>query len=148
MECSSMIKQKLRSCNISQPDMYSSEDSYSKRSYSRVHFDLYLRCLGPEEAMSMMQEIHDGDYGNHAGDWSLTHKAINQRLYSPKMFDDAKECVKKWPQCHRFAPSSNRPARTSIHCKVPNLHAMVLDVIGPQCAASIQIPAGGHRLIQ
>jgi len=48
-----------------------------KKSYSRLRNDPYLRCLRPEEARSVMQEIHDGDYGNHAGGRSLAHKAIN-----------------------------------------------------------------------
>ena len=46
-----------------------------------------------------MQEIHDGDYENHADGQSLTHKAINQWYYWPKKFNDAKENVKKYPQC-------------------------------------------------
>jgi len=41
-----------------------------------------------------MQEIHD-NYENHAGGRSLAHKAINQGDYWPKMFDDAKEHVRK-----------------------------------------------------
>ena len=57
-----------------------------------------------------MWAIHDDDCGNHAGGRSLAHKAINQGYYWPKMFKDAKEYVKKYPQCQRFAPSSNKPS--------------------------------------
>jgi len=70
-----------------------------RKSYSRLHSDPYLRCLWSEKARSVMQEIHDGDYGNHARGQSLTHKAINQGYYWPKIFNDAKEYVKKCPQC-------------------------------------------------
>jgi len=38
-----------------------------KKSYSKFPCDLYLRCLKPEEAMIVLPEINDGDYGNHAG---------------------------------------------------------------------------------
>jgi len=38
-----------------------------------------------------MQEIHDGDCGNHVGGCSLTHKVIKQEYDWPKMFDDAKD---------------------------------------------------------
>jgi len=55
----------------------------------------YLRCPSPEEARKVMQEIHDGDCGNHAGGCSLAHKVINQRYYWPKIFDDAKDYVRK-----------------------------------------------------
>jgi len=41
-----------------------------------------------------MQEIHDGDYRNHAGGRFLTHKVMYQGYYWPKMFDDAKDYVK------------------------------------------------------
>jgi len=50
----------------------------------------------------MIQEIHDGDYENHIRGRSLAHKAINQGYYWSKMFDEAKEYVKKCPQCQRF----------------------------------------------
>ena len=49
-----------------------------KKSYSKLHSNPYLRCcLRPDEAKKVMQEIHDGDYKNHVGGRSLTHKAIN-----------------------------------------------------------------------
>jgi len=52
-----------------------------KKSYTKLHSDPYLRCLKLAEAKKVMQEIHDGDCGNHAGGHSLIHKAINQRYY-------------------------------------------------------------------
>ena len=82
------------------------EDLLYKKSYSKLQSDPYLRCFGPEEARRVMQEMHDGDCGNHVGGLSLAHKAINQGFYWPKMFDDAKEYVKKCPQCQRFVPSN------------------------------------------
>jgi len=59
------------------------EDILYKKFYSRFHPDSYLRCFGPEEVRKVMQEIHDGDCGNHAGGRSLTHKVINQGYYWP-----------------------------------------------------------------
>ena len=59
------------------------------------HPDPYLRCLSPEEAWKVMLEIHNGDCGNHTGGCSLTHKVINQGYYWPKMFDNAKDYVRK-----------------------------------------------------
>ena len=80
------------------------------KSYSKFHSDPYLRCLRPDETKEVMQEIHDGDYENHARGRSLTHKAINHGYYWPKMFKDTKEYVKRYPQCQIFAPSSSRPS--------------------------------------
>ena len=56
-------------------------DLLYKKSYSKLHSDPYLRCLSLEEARRVMQEIYDGDCGNHAGGQSLAHKAINQGYY-------------------------------------------------------------------
>jgi len=39
----------------------------------------------------VMQEIHDGDYENHAGGYPLAYKVINQGYYWPKMFNDAND---------------------------------------------------------
>ena len=60
-----------------------------------------------------MQKIHDGDCRNHERGGSLTHKVINQGYYWPKMFDDAKNYMKKCLQYQRFTLTSNRP---SIQC--------------------------------
>ena len=68
-----------------------------KKSYSKLHADPYLRCLGPDEAQRVMQEIHGGDCGNHSRGCSLIHKVINQGYYWPMMFDDAKNYLKKCP---------------------------------------------------
>jgi len=53
-------------------------DVLYKKSHSELHSDPYLRCLGPDKARKVMQEIHDGDCGNHVGGRSLAHKVINQ----------------------------------------------------------------------
>ena len=85
-------------------------DILYQKSYSNLHPNPYLRCLGPEETWKVMQEIHDGDCGNHVGGRSLNHKVINQGYYWSKMFDDTKDYVRKCPQCHMFALASN-PAK-------------------------------------
>jgi len=80
-----------------------------KKSYSKLHSDPYLRCLESDEAKRVMQKIYDEDCGNHVGGRSFAHKVINQGCYWPKMFDDAKEYVKKCLQYQRLALSSNIP---------------------------------------
>jgi len=53
----------------------------NKKPYSRLHSIPSLRSLGPEEARSLMHEIHDGDCENHMRGQSLAHKAINRGYY-------------------------------------------------------------------
>ena len=55
-------------------------DILYKKSYSKLHADPYLRCVEPDK-LRVMQEIHDGDCGNHSGGRSLAHKVINQGYY-------------------------------------------------------------------
>ena len=52
-------------------------DLLYKQSYTKLNSDHYLRCLEPDEAKKVMQEIHDDNCGNHAGGRFFTHKAIN-----------------------------------------------------------------------
>ena len=56
-------------------------DVLYKKSYSSLHSDPYLKCCGPDEARKVMQEIHDGDYRNHAEGRFLAHKVNNQGYY-------------------------------------------------------------------
>lgn len=36
--------------------------------YQKSFYELYLRCLRPQEVEAIMTEVHNGDLGNHAGD--------------------------------------------------------------------------------
>jgi len=72
-------------------------DFLYKKSYFKLHSAPYLRCLGPEEARRVIQEIHDGDCGNHAGDDPSPTKPLTRGYYWPKMFDDVQEHVRKCP---------------------------------------------------
>ena len=57
-------------------------DILFKKSYSNLHPHPYLRCLGlKEEARKVMQKIHDGDCGDHAGELSLAYKVIIREYY-------------------------------------------------------------------
>jgi len=105
-------------------------DLLYKKSYPNLLSDLYLRCLGPDEAKIVMQEIHDGNCGNHVGGRSLPTKH-NQGYYWTKMFNDT-EYVKKCPQCQRFALSSSRPS-ADLHTfwGLWPFMQLELDVVGP-----------------
>jgi len=115
------------------------------KSYSSLHSNPYLRCLGPDEARRVIQEIHD-DCRNHAGGHSLTHKVINHRYYWPKMFDDTKDYVKSTRNvkvCSGVKQTEYRP---------PQLTQLILHAmrIGRNWVASpstipVMIPPNSHR---
>ena len=48
-----------------------------KRGFSQPH----LKCLAPDEANYMLQEVHEGAYGNHSGARSLIHKVFRAGYY-------------------------------------------------------------------
>ena len=91
-----------------------------------------------------MQEIHDGDCGNHTWvDPSLT-KSSTRGIIGLKMFDDANEYVKKCPQCEIFDPS-NRLSR-DLH----TLQSLAFYAVGARRSGSyspstilLQIPTDG-----
>ena len=66
-----------------------------------------MRCLDNQEARYIMNELHEGECGNHSGSRSLANKAITAGYYWPTMRADAKEYVKKCDKCQRFAKVSH-----------------------------------------
>jgi len=107
-------------------------DMLYKKSYFRLHFDPYLRSLSSNKARKVMQEIYNGNCENHVGGLFLAHKVINQGYYWPKMFEDAKDYVKKCQQYQRFTPALNKPS-TDLHTlRCPWLFMQWgLDIVGP-----------------
>ena len=70
----------------------------------------YLRCLNPEDARRLLEEIHEGVYGNHSRGRSLTHKALTVGYYWSYMMMEAWKYMKKCDKCQRFAPLKHQPA--------------------------------------
>ena len=68
-----------------------------KRSYSRP----YLLCIHPEVLELLLEELHEGICGSHIGGRSLSHRAITQGYWWPRMQKEALECVKKCDQCQK-----------------------------------------------
>ncbi|KAM2585026.1 hypothetical protein TB2_045945 [Malus domestica] len=68
----------------------------------------YLRHLTPAEAETVLQEIHEGVCGDHAGSRSLAHKAFRQGYYWLTLHQDAmrisRSCDKS--QCYVTIPHS------------------------------------------
>ena len=91
------------------------------RLYKRGISTPLLRCLGPEEAQAVLQEIHEGVCGNHAGGQSLAHKALLQGYYWPTMKADAALYAKKCDRCQRYSNLMKAPPTelTAIFCPWP-----------------------------
>ena len=70
--------------------------------YKRRFSMLYLKCLTLNEAMYVLQEIHEGIYGNHSGPRSLVGKTIKAGYFWPTIQKDAAKLVKKCDKCQWF----------------------------------------------
>ena len=73
-------------------------DALYKRGFSVP----YLKCVDEEEARYILEEIHGGVCGNHAGSRSLVNKVIQTGYFWPTMQVDAVEIVKKCNKCQRY----------------------------------------------
>ncbi|XP_059669359.1 uncharacterized protein LOC132314519 [Cornus florida] len=76
----------------------------------------YLKCLSPTEALTILQQIHDGDYGNHSGGRSMAHKVLTQDYFWPYLVQNAEEYARRCDKCQRHGPMKHQPAE--------DLHAM------------------------
>ncbi|XP_031286834.1 uncharacterized protein LOC116145515 [Pistacia vera] len=54
----------------------------------------YLKCVSPKEAQSVLAELHEGEYGNHARGRSLAHRVITAGYYWPNICTDSTAYVK------------------------------------------------------
>ena len=73
-------------------------DALYKRDFSMP----YLKCVDESEAKYILEEIHQGICGDHAGPRSLVSKIIRTNYFWPIMQKDAKEFVERCNKCQRF----------------------------------------------
>ena len=77
--------------------------------YKRGFSMPYLKCIDEEEAKYILEKIHEGVCGDHAGPRSLISKVIRTGYFWPTMQVDAKELVKKCNKCQRFGNVQRLP---------------------------------------
>ena len=70
-------------------------DNLYKRSFSTP----YLKCIDKEEAKYILEEIHEGIYGDHVGPRSLVGRVIRAGYFWPTLQTDVREFVKKCDKC-------------------------------------------------
>ena len=74
----------------------------------------YLKCVDDDEAKYILEEIHEGICGDHAGPRSLVSKVIRTGYFWPTMQVDALELIKKCDKCQRFGNVQRLPAERMI----------------------------------
>ncbi|KAL5828018.1 hypothetical protein ACOSQ3_019849 [Xanthoceras sorbifolium] len=107
--------------------------------YRRGFYRTLQRCVDPQESARILQAIHGGVCGNHAGGNSLAHKALRQGFYWPTMFQDAKETASNCDKCQRIADNIKQPQEKLRSLTSPWPFAQWgIDLIGPMPTAKGQ----------
>ena len=70
-------------------------DSLYKRGFSMP----YLKCIDKSEAKYILEEIHEGIYGDHAGPRSLVSKIIRTGYFWLTMQKKVREFVERCNKC-------------------------------------------------
>ena len=81
-------------------------DTLYKRGFSMP----YLKCVDEDEAKYILEEIHEGVCGDHAGLRSLVSKVIRTSYFWPTMQANVVELVKRCDKCQRFENIQRLPA--------------------------------------
>ena len=72
----------------------------------------YLKCVDEEEAKYILEEIHEGICGDHAGPRSLVGKVIIIGYFWPTLQVDAREFIKKCNKCRECPAPPSRETDT------------------------------------
>ena len=108
--------------------------------YERGFSRPYLRCLGLKEVDYIMEEVHEGIYGNHSGSRSLVHKLIRAGYYWLTMQKDVQAYVKACNKCQKFGHVIRQPSEELTSMTAPWPFAQWgLDIMGPFLIAMRQL---------
>ena len=77
--------------------------------YKREFSQPYLRCVEEEEVKYILEEVHDGIYGDYMGTRSLVGKIMRAGYFWPTMQKEATEFIKKCDSCQRHGNVQQLP---------------------------------------
>ena len=100
----------------------------------------YLKCVHQDEAKYILEEIHEGVCGDHAGPRSLVSKVIRIGYFWPTMQVDAVELVKWCDKCQWFGKVQRPPAEKLVAITSPwPFSQWGIDIVGPLPQGKVQI---------
>ncbi|XP_075669907.1 uncharacterized protein LOC142639643 [Castanea sativa] len=103
-----------------------------KKLYKRSFSGPYLLCIHSEAVEPLLEELYEGICGSHISGRSLSHRALTQGYWSLGIQREAREYVKKYDQCQRFALNIHQPSGILNHLFSPWPFAQWgLDIVGP-----------------
>ncbi|KAJ9552293.1 hypothetical protein OSB04_016338 [Centaurea solstitialis] len=79
--------------------------------YRRSTTGLILRCVvNKQQVDQILQEMHDGECGNHSGGRSLANRISRQGYYWPTLREDSIRYVQRCDACQRHSGTSHLPS--------------------------------------
>ena len=67
--------------------------------YKRGYSAPLLKCLGPQKAERALEEVHEGDCGEHLGGRALAGKILRASFFWPTLRKDAARKVQTCDKC-------------------------------------------------
>ncbi|KAJ9542340.1 LOW QUALITY PROTEIN: hypothetical protein OSB04_028846 [Centaurea solstitialis] len=84
---------------------------FENQLYRRSTTGLLLRCVINKMQIDLiLQEMHDGECGNHAGGRSLANRISRQGYYWPTLREDAIRYVRHCNACQKHSGMTHRPS--------------------------------------
>jgi hypothetical protein len=77
--------------------------------YKKSITGVLQRCITPQEGQVILKDIHGGVCGHHASSKAIAAKAFRAGFYWLTAIEDAKDIVRKYEACQRFASRSHTP---------------------------------------
>ncbi|KAL0462246.1 UNVERIFIED_CONTAM: putative enzymatic polyprotein [Sesamum latifolium] len=100
--------------------------------YKKSYTHPLLRCLSTEERIHILQEIHSGCCGAHAGTRMLANKALRAGYFWPTMKQDAIRLVSKCERCQKHSSLIHQPAEPLTTMLSPcTFMQWGMDIVGP-----------------
>jgi transposase InsO family protein len=79
--------------------------------YKRGAVGVVMRCILGDQGCKLLQEIHFGTCGHHAGPRTLVGKAFRQGFYWPTTAADSKDVVRRCEGCQLYARQTHLPTQ-------------------------------------
>ncbi|KAJ9552762.1 hypothetical protein OSB04_016807 [Centaurea solstitialis] len=93
---------------------------FGGRLYRKSTSGLILRCITSQKHMNqILQEMHDGECGNHSGGRSLANRILRQGYYWPTLREDAMRYVQRCDACQRHSGTSHLPSEPLHYVLIP-----------------------------
>ncbi|KAK9078867.1 hypothetical protein SSX86_002925 [Deinandra increscens subsp. villosa] len=100
--------------------------------YRRTFAGPLLRCVTLNEAAHLIEEVHEGTCGIHAGPNLVVSKLRNIGVYWPGMYPMASEAIKKCMSCQQHAPKTLRPKNDLVPITAAwPFQKWGIDIVGP-----------------